>query len=354
MEAEKAEASRRYNNPFQNIRSYVELAGVVALGYCCLPAIVNLLHVVVPLWFDWFTLVLRNLFFVFVVVNVIIFLIYITFSKTKTTEKKEPEIYDQYVAALPSPPTVTPFDYYDILKVGDFGYEHTSSYREIVPEFQAVKAVEESSCTYGQEVVEMSSKSYRRTRSEKKKTERMVEFRRTESERVTKTGSWRSQSIDGLSSEEFRMTVETFISEKKKMLIRDSGVVDQWQNGYVHFSEHGYVPQWQNGGVPQLQNGSVPQWQNGCVPQWQTGGVPQWQTGGVPQLQNGGVPQLQNGAVNQWQCVPEPQNGVVQWQGSRDDGSGRHGHRHGHRSRRHRLEGGSGSKGSGSYLAISN
>ncbi|EFH66608.1 predicted protein [Arabidopsis lyrata subsp. lyrata] len=294
MEAEKAEASRRYNNPFQNIRSYVEVAGVVALGYCCLPAIVNLL-------------------------------------KTKTTEKKEPEIYDQYVAALPPPPTVTPFDYYDILKVGDFGYENNSSYREIVPEFQAVKAVEESRCTYDQEVVEMSSKSYRRTRSEKKKTERMVEFRRTESERVTKTGSWRSQSMDGLSSEEFRMTVETFISEKKKMLIRDSGVVDQWQNGYVHFWEHDYVPQWQNGGVPQLQNG--------CVPQWQ----------------NGGVPQLQNGAVNQWQNdVPEPQNGIVQWQGSRDDGSGRHRHRHGHRSRRHRLEGGSSSKGSGSYLAISN
>ncbi|CAD5313194.1 unnamed protein product [Arabidopsis thaliana] len=114
-------------------------------------------------------------------------------------------------------------------KFEDVGYYNNSTYRENVPAFQAVKAVEESSYSYDQEVVEMSSKSYRRTsRSEKKMTERMVEYRKTETERVTKTGSWRSQSMDGLSSgEEFRRTIQTFVSEQKKMhIIRASGVDD--------------------------------------------------------------------------------------------------------------------------------
>lgn len=92
--------------------------------------------------------------------------------------------------------------------------------------------------------------------------------------------------MNGLSSEEFRMTVETFITEKRKTLLRENGVVEQWQN---------------------------------CLPQWQTG-------------------------------LPQLQNGDVQWQRSRDDGTGRRRHR----SRNHRLVGGSGSTGSGSYLAISN
>lgn len=314
MESEKAEKSKRYNNSFRNILFFVEVAVVVTLlGYWCFPAIMNLLQAV-TVWFDWFTLVLRNLFFVFLVVNVIIFLIYVSFSKTKTTGEKKPDLYDQYLAAVPPVVRTSPFDYYDILKAGDVEYYNNFNYRATVPAFQTVKAVEESSCTYDREVVEeVSSKSYRRTRSEKKKTEKKVEYRRTESERVTKTASWRSQTMDGLSSEEFRMTVETFITEKKKTLLRDSGVVDHWQNGVV--------PQWHNGVVNHLQNGVVPQWQNSVVSHWQN-------------------------------SVPEGQNGVVQWQRSRDDGSGRH--RHGHRTRNHRLVGASGSNGSDSYLAISN
>lgn len=350
MEAEKAEASWTYENLFQNCKYTVGLSAVVAFGYCCLPVIVNQLHGFF-IWFDWFTLVLRNLLFLSVVVSIIIFVIYVIFSKIQTTEKKEPDLYDQYVAAGPPPPTVMPFDSYNISKFEDFGYDNSSTYRENVPAFQAVKAVEESSYSYDQEVVEMSSKSYRRTsRSEKKMTERMVEYRKTETERVTKTGSWRSQSMDGLSSgEEFRRTIKTFVSEQKKMhIIRASGVDDQLENGYihrasgvddcVHYWEHGAVPQWQNDDVPQLQNGGVPHWwQNGSVSQLQNSDVPQWQNGGVLQLQNGDVPQWQTGGVSQLQNgVHEPQNGIVQWKGSRDDGSGRHRHRHGHRSRKHR------------------
>ncbi|EOA38300.1 hypothetical protein CARUB_v10009793mg [Capsella rubella] len=315
MEAEKAgAASKTYNDPFRSILFVVEVTAVVTLlGYWCLPAMVNLLHEVV-VWLDWFTFVLRNLFFVFLVVNVIIFLIYVSFCKTNTGKKK-PDLQDQYLAAFPPLPRACPYDVFDI---GE--YNHSYSYTEPAPTVQAVKAVEESSCTCccDREVVEVSSKSYRRTRSEKtKKTEKMVEYRRTESERMMKTASWRSQTMDGLSSEEFRMTVETFITEKKKTLLQD---MDQWQNGTV--------PQWRKNGA--LQNGVFPQWQS-----------LQWQNP---------VPEPQNDIV-QWQNpVPEPQNDVVQWQRSRDNGSGRH--RRGHRSRSHRLVGGSGSN--GSYLAISN
>lgn len=121
----------------------------------------------------------------------------------------------------------------------------------------------------------------------------------------------RSQAMmDEMSSEEFRMTVETFIMEEKKRMYG-------WQNGVAE--------PWQNGG-PQLQNGVVEQWQNG-VPQLQYGVPYQWQNG-YPQLQNGGVhhwqnrfPQLQNGGVGQWQ------NGFpqLQWQPDYDGTTSSHG-----------------------------
>ncbi|KAG7536791.1 hypothetical protein ISN44_As13g007170 [Arabidopsis suecica] len=73
-------------------------------------------------------------------------------------------------------------------------------------------------------------------RSEKKKSEKKVEYRRTDSERVMKTASWRSQSMDGLRGKEFHLTVETYIKEKKKTLNLYHGVLDQWQNGAVDSS----------------------------------------------------------------------------------------------------------------------
>ncbi|XP_010459634.1 PREDICTED: uncharacterized protein LOC104740657 [Camelina sativa] len=382
------------NNLFSNILSVVKVAAF-AVGAWYLRATVTSLHAVM-VWFNWFIGFLKILLFASAGVGAS-FLALAYLHESKTTKEKERELlYDQYLA-VPPPPRVLTFDDYNILNGHqDVGYYNNSVYRETVPAFQEFyKPVEESICRYDREVVEVSSKSYRRTRSEKKKkTEEKVEYRRMETERVTKTASLRSKTMDGLSREDFRMTVETFIMERKKSLLQErdpwqNGAVPQWQkndglgdhwqygvpqlqqdgvdylqngvdpqcqqNGAANRLENGVFPQFQNGDFPQLQNGDFAQLQNG-VDHWQQNGVaPQWQ-------QNGVVPQLQNGVVPQWKSkwenngVPEPQNSIVQWHGSRDDGSGRH-RRHGRRSRSHRLVDGPGSNngsGYGSYLAISN
>lgn len=220
----------------QNVIFIVKVSAILAVsGYCGYPKILNLLECV-ELWFGWFRLVLRNVFFVFIIANALIGSIY--FSFLKTTEKKKPDLYDEYIAAVPSVIRSSPEPSFALVEVGDYGggYYSKSSYQEItVSQFQAVNTVEESKC-YERVVMETSSKSYRRTTSlEKKKKRSTVEYRRTESERVTKTASWRSHAMDELSSEEFRMKVETFIMGYKKKMI--NGGVDQWQNS---------VPQWQD------------------------------------------------------------------------------------------------------------
>ncbi|CAN8312592.1 unnamed protein product [Cochlearia groenlandica] len=204
MEAEKDKATKRYKINknqliFHNIKLAVQVVAVVILvGYWCFPATVELLQVFFTVLSDWLSLVLKNIFFVFVIVNALIAVIYYV-SFQNTTVKNKPDLYDQYFA-VSAVPSVTP---------------------------AAIRAVK---------VVEVSSKSYRRTRSEKKttteekkKVKTTVEYRRSESEKVIKTeASWRSRRMEGLSSEEFRVTVESFITEKKKMLLRQNGVV-QWQ-----------------------------------------------------------------------------------------------------------------------------
>ncbi|KAF8112440.1 hypothetical protein N665_0064s0071 [Sinapis alba] len=197
----------------QNVIFIVKVSAVLAFsGYWGYPKIFNLLE-----GFDlWFRLVLRNVFFIFIIVNALIGSIF--FSFLKTNGKKKTDLYDEYISVVrPSP--------------------ETSSYQEItVPQFQAVNTVKEIKC-YERVVMETSSKSYKRTTSlEKKKMRSTVEYRRTESERVLmKTASWRrSQAMDELSSEEFRMKVETFIMGYKKKMNCQNGDVYQWQDQPDH------------------------------------------------------------------------------------------------------------------------
>ncbi|KAF8080460.1 hypothetical protein N665_0944s0022 [Sinapis alba] len=299
MEAENDEATKRHYNTFslKNILFIVQVSAALAVaGYCGYLPIVSLLEGFI-LWFDWFRLVLRNIFFIFIILNVLIGSIYFTFPKA--TVKKKPSLYDDYITAVPSVIRSSPEPSFAPVEVGDYG---GVVYYYNTPPFQAVNTVEENGC-YERVVMEMDSKSCKRTtRSEKKmkKTRSTVEYQRTESERVMKTASLcrLHGMMDGLSSEEFRMTVETFIMEKKNIY--------DWRNC-----------------CPQLQNGVADQWQNGFH-QWQNGGVHQWQNC---------VPQLQNGGFDQWQnCVPQLQ-GQTEY-----DGTGRH-----RSSRSH-----------GPYLAISN
>ncbi|CAH8385486.1 unnamed protein product [Eruca vesicaria subsp. sativa] len=324
MEADK----RHDDNTFSlhNILFVVQVSAALAVaGYCGYPTMVSLIEGFI-IWFDWFRFVLRNIFFIFIILNVLIGSIYFTFHKA--TEKKKPSLSDEYIT--PEPTVISSFsepmevrDYY-----GGGGYHSNSSYVESVQPFQTVNTVEESSC-YERVVMETNSKGCKRTMRSEKKMRKMksstttVEYhhQRKESERVMKTASCRWQAMmDEMSSEEFRMTLDTFIMERKKMYGWQNGVVDQCQNGFPQLRKDG-VYQWQNG-FPQLQNGGVHQWQNG-FPQLQNGGVYQWQNGGFPQLQNGGF--------NQWQGQPDY------------DGTGGR-----------RLVGGSGCTSHDPYLAISN
>ncbi|CAH8357253.1 unnamed protein product [Eruca vesicaria subsp. sativa] len=218
----------------QNVIFIVKVSAVLAIScYCGYPKIINVIQGV-DLWFDWFRLVLRNVFFIFIILNALIGAIY--FSFLKTTGEKKQDLYDEYIAVV-RPSQETSFR---PMEVGDYGCGYSSNSRcqeTTVAPFQVVKTVEESKC-YERVVMETSSKSYRRTTSleEKKKKRSMVEYRRTESERVMKTASWRSQAMDELSSEEFQMKVETFIMGYKKKIYCQNGGVDQLQN---------CVPQWQ-------------------------------------------------------------------------------------------------------------
>ncbi|KAF8045093.1 hypothetical protein N665_5611s0001 [Sinapis alba] len=221
----------------QNVIFIVKVSAVLAFsGYWGYPKIFNLLE-----GFDlWFRLVLRNVFFIFIIVNALIGSIF--FSFLKTNGKKKTDLYDEYIAVVrPSPETS-----FAPMEVGDYGgeYYNKSSYYKTVPQFQAVNTVKEIK-RYERVVMETSSKSYKRTTSleEKKKMRSTVEYRRTESERVLmKTASWRrSQAMDELSSEEFRMKVETFIMGYKKKMNCQNGGVYQWQDKPDHSSRRRLV-----------------------------------------------------------------------------------------------------------------
>ncbi|KAJ4916197.1 hypothetical protein Rs2_01747 [Raphanus sativus] len=267
MEEENDESTKRHDNTFSlhSIFVIVQVSAALAVaGYFGLEGFI--------LWFDWFRLVLRNIFFIFIILNALIGSIYFTFRKA--TEIKKPSLYDEYITAVPSVVRSSPEQStFAPMEVGDYGggggyYNNSSYYQESVQPFQAVE-------------------------------EKRVMMQTTGGS----CRSWQAM-MDELSNEQFRTTIESFIMEKKKMMMygwRQNGD-PQLQNGVVD-------DQLQNG-VPQLQNGGFHQWRNG-FPQLQNGGFHQWQNG---------FPQLQNGGVQQWQ------NGFPQLEGQPDyDGTGGHG-----------------------------
>ncbi|ESQ34839.1 hypothetical protein EUTSA_v10009784mg, partial [Eutrema salsugineum] len=214
-----------------------------------------------------------NIFFVFLFANALILLIYVLYLYT-TPEKKQLDLYDQYIAAAPAVVRTSPEDHYNETVVRDYDDNHGYDNNDVVTAFRNTVETVTESLSYDRVAMEVSSsKSYRKTRSEKKA--RMVEYhRRTESERVTKkTASWRSQTMEGMSSDEFRMTVETFIMQNKRMLLHQYGVAHQPQNDVVDYQwQNGVAGQW----LPEQEyGGAALPWQNG-VPHWQNG-VVQWQ-----------------------------------------------------------------------------
>jgi len=258
VEAEKAEAMRRYNNN-RSFRGILRLVGVAFL--CCLwfPTVAIILQTVGD-WIYWTGAVLitdRSVVFFFA--NLIVGLIFFLSGESNNESSSsnvetEPDLYDQYTSSFS-----TVIANASAAKVDD-----NDSNKQIVPTFnaevdEAVKTKRisrrtkseicrpamEYERTESEKVVEDDESEkqivpayfpeddeevvvdeanremvttpgiYRRTKSETKKEiiRPVIEIRRTESAKEV--------PIDRLSSEEFRLVVESFLKTQKKRA-RDS------------------------------------------------------------------------------------------------------------------------------------
>ncbi|XP_033131084.1 uncharacterized protein LOC103831992 isoform X2 [Brassica rapa] len=205
VEAEKAEAMRRYNNQ-KRLRNIVRAA---ALSFFCY------------LWFptlqaacDWFNrtgpvINLTNRALVFFFVNVLVGSIFLLSrdhgeEESGSVRTNEPDLYDQYTSFSAVTVAVTASDDDDSKKkiVPTF---ITEVHEEVVAEKQIVSA---------EEVVVVEAVT-----TENKAIRPATEFRRTESA---------NSAIDRLNSEEFRLKVEAFIMEKKRCLVQEENDVVGW------------------------------------------------------------------------------------------------------------------------------
>ncbi|XP_013652444.2 uncharacterized protein BNAA07G32070D [Brassica napus] len=199
VEAEKAEAMRRYNNQ-KRLRNIVRAA---ALSFFCY------------LWFptlqaacDWFNrtgpvINLTNRALVFFFVNVLVGSIFLLSrdhgeEESGSVRTNEPDLYDQYTSFSAVTVAVTASDDDDSKKkiVPTF---ITEVHEEVVAEKQIVSA---------EEVV-------------------VVEAVTTENKVIRRTESANS-AIERLNSEEFRLKVEAFIMEKKRCLVQEENDVVGW------------------------------------------------------------------------------------------------------------------------------
>ncbi|WZY76928.1 hypothetical protein YC2023_023312 [Brassica napus] len=248
VEAEKAEAMRRYNNQ-KCFRNIIRACAVALLFYLWFPTVtVSLLAVG-----DWFyrtgAVIVTNRTVVFVSANLLVALVFILSRDRDDESSSKPDLYDQYTSSSSSSAVIVPAA--DEKVVDDDGpknqtvaalveevvgekqtvaalVEEVVAERQIVPalveevvaEKQIVPAfIEEKVAVEEVEAVTTELKrTYRRTKSErKKKVNRPVtEFRRTESA---------NSGIERLSSEEFRLKVEAFIMEKKRCLVQEENDV---------------------------------------------------------------------------------------------------------------------------------
>ncbi|XP_013718502.2 uncharacterized protein LOC106422234 [Brassica napus] len=232
VEAEKAEAMRRYNNQ-KCFRNIIRACAVALLFYLWFPTVtVSLLAVG-----DWFyrtgAVIVTNRTVVFVSANLLVALVFILSRDRDDESSSKPDLYDQYTSSSSSSAVIVPAA--DEKVVDDDGSKNqTVAALEVVAEKETVMAlveevvaekqivpafIEENVAVEEVEAVKTELKrTYRRTKSErKKKVNRPVtEFRRTESA---------NSGIERLSSEEFRLKVEAFIMEKKRCLVQEENDV---------------------------------------------------------------------------------------------------------------------------------
>ncbi|KAF8068542.1 hypothetical protein N665_1145s0010 [Sinapis alba] len=219
VEAEKAEAMRRYNNQrtFQNVTRACALA---LLFYFWFPTVtVSLLAVG-----DWFyrtgTVIVTNRTVVFVSANLLVALVFLLSRDRDEVSSTKSDLYDQYSSSSSSSAVIVTAADEKVVESDDLKNQTVAV---VVAEKQIIPAIMEENVVVKAVTTELK-RTYRRTKSErKKKVNRPVtEFRRTESA---------NSAIERLSSEEFRLKVESFIMEKKRCLVQE-------ENDVVECREH--------------------------------------------------------------------------------------------------------------------
>lgn len=215
VEAEKAEAMRKYNNR-RSFRNILRASAVALLCYLWFPTVAISLQTAG----DWFyrtgSVIITNRTVVFVFANLLIVSIFVLSrdnddeSSGISSNTEQPDLYDQYTSSSAVIVTVSSSAAEKVEDDDDQPDDDDDSNKQIVPAF--LPGVEKV-------VVEEASKgNFRRTKSERKKEiiRPVTEYRRTESAKM---------AIERMSSEEFRLKVETFIMEKKRSLVQENDVV---------------------------------------------------------------------------------------------------------------------------------
>ncbi|KAG2313344.1 hypothetical protein Bca52824_024901 [Brassica carinata] len=220
---------RRYNNQ-RHFRYTIRACAAALLFYLWFPTVaVTLLAVC-----DWFyrtgAVIVTDRTVVFVSANLLVALVFLL-----SRDRREEDLYDQYTS---SSVIVTAADE----KVADDDEPKNQTVavlveevvaekptvaaalvEEVVAEKQIVPAIIEEEKVDVEAVTTGLKRTYRRTRSERKKKVNRpatAAFRRTESA---------NSAIERLSSDEFRMKVEAFIMEKKRCLVKEENDVVGWQ-----------------------------------------------------------------------------------------------------------------------------
>ncbi|KAJ0229488.1 Transmembrane protein [Hirschfeldia incana] len=252
VEAEKAEAMRRYNNQ-RYFRNITRACAVALLFYLWFPTVtVSLLAVG-----DWFyrtgAVIVTNRTVVFVSANLLVALVFLLSRDRDEESSTKPDLYDQYTSSSSSAVIVPVADekvvdvdgsknqtvaaVVEVVvaekeTVAGAAAEEVSPEKQTVPavveevvaEKQIVPAFKEEKVAVEEVVAKELKRTYRRTKSERKKKVNRpatAAFRRTESA---------NSGIERLSSEEFRLKIEAFIMEKKRCLVQE-------ENGALHCQE---------------------------------------------------------------------------------------------------------------------
>ncbi|CAN6938597.1 uncharacterized protein LOC106404485 [Brassica napus] len=208
VEAEKAEAMRRYNNQ-KRFRNIVRAAAVAFFCYLWFPTLQAAC--------DWFNrtgavINLTNRAFVFFFVNVLVGLIFLLSrdhgdEDSGSVRTNEPDLYDQYTS-------------FSAVTVAVTASDDDDSKKQTVPTFITVvheeeEVVEEKQIVPAEEEVVVEAVT-----TENKVIRPATDFRRTESANA---------AIERLNSEEFRLKVEAFIMEKKRCLVQEENDVVGWR-----------------------------------------------------------------------------------------------------------------------------